>query len=383
MRVYLDHNATSPLRPEARDAMIAALDASGNALSVHADGRRARATIEHARRQVAGVVGSGGDDLVFTSGASEANALALRGAVQGAAAAGTRITRLIVSAIEHDSVRAMAALCEETVPGLRVAVCPVTSAGVIDLPALRGLLNEGKGRALVSLMAANNETGVIQPVAEAASIARAAGSLVHCDAVQAVGKIAVTCVALGVDYLTFNAHKFGGPQGVGALVVRSGTPLMPQIRGGGQELGRRAGTENVAAIAGFGAAIEAAERCRLNANWRAELERKLLSAVPRAVVFGAESSRLPNTVCIAAPGVPSENIVIALDLDGFSVSAGAACSSGKVTQSHVLTAMGAEPRLAESAIRVSFGWNSSEQDLGAFADAWIKIVRRADARAAA
>jgi cysteine desulfurase len=383
MRVYLDHNATSPLRPEARAAMLAALDAPGNALSVHADGRGARATIERARRQVADAVGAAADDVIFTSGGSESNALALRGAVQGAAAAGARITRLIVSAIEHESVRATAVLCEETVPGLRVAVCPATPAGVVDLAALRGLLNEGRGRALVSVMAANNETGVIQPVSEAAALARAAGALVHCDAVQAVGKVDVAVGALGADYLSFNAHKLGGPQGVGALVVRSGAPLASQIRGGGQEFGRRAGTENVAAIAGFGAALEAAQRSRLNAGWRTALEHKLSSAVPRAVVFGAEAERLANTVCVATPGVPAENMVIALDLDGFSVSAGAACSSGKVTQSHVLTAMGVEPALAACAIRVSFGWNTREQDLDAFAEAWIRIVKRAEARAAA
>jgi cysteine desulfurase len=381
MRVYLDHNATSPLRPEARAAMLAALDAPGNALSVHADGRRARATIEAARRTVAAAVGANADDVIFTSGGSESNALALRGAVQGAAAAGERITRLIVSAIEHDSVRATAALCEETVPGLRVLVCPVLASGVVDLDELGRMLREGKGHALVSLMAVNNETGVVQPVAEAAKIARANGALMHSDAVQAVGKTAFD--AQCVDYLSFNAHKFGGPQGVGALVIRQGAPLAPQVRGGGQEFGRRAGTENVAAITGFGAAIEAAQRSRLNAGWRVALERKLLAAVPQAVVFGAEVERLANTLCIAAPGVPSENMVIALDLDGFSVSAGAACSSGKVTQSHVLAAMGVEPRLAACAIRVSFGWNTREQELASFADAWIKIVKRAQARAAA
>ncbi len=381
MRVYLDHNATSPLRREARDAMIAALDAPGNALSVHADGRRARATIEAARRAVAVAVGANADELTFTSGGSESNALALRGAVQGAATAGERITRLIVSAIEHDSVRATAAYCEETVPGLRVLVCPVTSAGVIDLAELHRMLSEGKGRALVSLMAANNETGVVQPVGEAARVAHANGALIHCDAVQALGKVAID--AKWIDYLSFNAHKFGGPQGVGALVVRQGAPLSPQIRGGSQEFGRRAGTENVAAIAGFGAAVEAAQRSRLSDSWREALERKLLAAVPHAVVFGSNAERLPNTVCIAAPGVPSENMVIALDLDGFSVSAGAACSSGKVTQGHVLSAMAVEPALAACAIRVSFGWNTTEQDLTAFADAWINIVKRAQARAAA
>ncbi|NOT42509.1 MAG: cysteine desulfurase [Alphaproteobacteria bacterium] len=381
MRVYLDHNATSPLRPEARTAMLAALEAPGNALSVHADGRRARTTIEAARRAVAAAAGANADDVIFTSGGSEANALALRGAVQGAGVAGERITRLIISAIEHDSLRATAALCEETVPGLRILVCPVTASGVADLDELRQMLSEGKGRALVSLMAANNETGVVQPVAEAAKIAHAHGALMHSDAVQAMGKIAVD--AKSFDYLSFNAHKFGGPQGVGALVVRQGAPLAPQIRGGGQEFGRRAGTENVAAIAGFAAAVEAAQHSRLNALWRDGLERRLLAAVPHAVVFGFEGERLPNTLCIAAPGVPSENMVIALDLEGFSVSAGAACSSGKVTQSHVLSAMGVETALAARAIRVSFGWNTSEQDLTAFADAWTKIVKRAQARVAA
>jgi cysteine desulfurase len=383
MRVYLDHNATSPLRPEARAVMIAALDAPGNALSVHADGRHARATIEAARGQVAHAVGAAADDIVFTSGGSESNALALRGAIQGAAAAGERITRLIISAVEHDSVRATADFCEETVPGLRVVVCPVTRAGVVDTSEFVRLLSEGRGRALVSLMSANNETGAVQPLAEVAKLARASKALVHSDAVQAVGKVSVNFSALGVDYLSFNAHKFGGPQGVGALAVRQGAPLASQIRGGGQEFGRRAGTENVAAIACFGAAVEAAQRVPLNAGWRANLERKLQGAVPQAVVFGEEVERLPNTICIAAPGVPAENMVIALDLDGISVSAGAACSSGKVTQSHVLAAMGVEPRLASCAIRMSFGWNTSEQDLALFADAWIKIVKRAEARAAA
>lgn len=381
MRVYLDHNATSPLRPEARAAMLAAMDATGNAQSVHADGRRARATIEAARATVARAVSASTDDVVFTSGGSESNALALRGAVQGAAAAGERITRLIVSAIEHDSVRAAASLCEETVPGLRLLTCPVLASGVVDLNALGRLLSEGKGRALVSLMWANNETGAVQPVADAAKIAHAHGALVHSDAVQAVGKISVD--ARSVDYLSFNAHKFGGPLGVGALIVRAGAPLASQVRGGGQEFGRRAGTENVAAIAGFAAAVEAAQRCRLGEGLRSTLERKLLAGNSRAVVFCADAERLPNTICVAAPGVPSENMVIALDLDGFSVSAGAACSSGKVAQSHVLTAMGVEPVLASCAIRVSFGWNTTEQDLTAFADAWLKIVKRAEARVAA
>lgn len=384
MRIYLDYNATAPLRPQAHAAMLAALETQGNAQSVHAEGRRARSLIEDARRRVARLAGAAADEVTFISSGSEANALASRGAIQGAAASGERVTRLIISAIEHDSVRANASACEETIPGLRLLTCPVNSDGVIDLDALRHLLAEGKGRALVSLMAANNETGVVEPVAQAAAIAHEAGALFHCDAVQAAGKLPLNFAQLGADYMSLSAHKLGGPQGIGALIIRQATPLAPQIKGGGQEYGRRAGTENVAAIAGFGAAAEAAvaDATATWTNWRAELERKLLSACPDAAIFGGDH-RLPNTICVAAPSVPSENMVIALDLDGFAVSAGAACSSGKVTQSHVLTAMGVEPRLAGSAIRVSFGWNTKEQELAAFADAWARIVKRAEARAAA
>ncbi len=387
MRIYLDYNATAPLRPEARVAMMSALDEPGNALSVHAEGRRARSIVESARRQVAALVGASPDDVIFTSGGSEANALALRGAVQGAAAAGERITRLIVSAIEHDSILANASACEETIPGLRVLSCPATPQGLIDLGALKRTLSEGKGRALVSLMAANNETGVIQPLAQAIAVAKVNGALVHCDAVQAAGKQQLSFAELGLDYLTLSAHKLGGPQGAGALIARQGAPLLRQIAGGGQEFGRRAGTENVAAIAGFGAAAQAAARdldaWSTRATWRRDLERRLTIACADAVVFGGETDRLPNTICVAAPSIPAENMVIALDLDGFAVSAGAACSSGKVTQSHVLTAMGVDPHLAGSAIRVSFGWSTNEQELAAFADAWARIVKRAQARATA
>lgn len=382
MHVYLDYNATAPLRPEARAAMSAALDAPGNALSVHAQGRAARKLVEKARHQVAAAVGAQADDVIFTSGGTEANTLALCGALQAASAAGERITRLIVSAIEHDSIRATAAACEDTIAGLRVIAAPVTRTGALDLAAFKRLLDEGKGRALVSLMTANNETGVIQPVAEAAAIARAHNALVHCDAVQALGKTPVNVASLSADYVSLSAHKIGGPQGVGALVVRQGAPLAPQQLGGGQEFGRRAGTHNVAGIAAFGAAVEAATRSLPTTAARDELERRLKAACADAVIFGETETRLANTICIAAAAVPSENMVIALDLDGFAVSAGAACSSGKVAQSHVLTAMGVAPQLAASAIRVSFGWNTQDQELSAFADAWSRIVKRAQARAA-
>lgn len=382
MRAYLDYNATAPLHPAARATMLAALDASGNAQSVHGEGRRARAIVDAARRQVAALVGAAADEVIFTSGGSEANALALRGAVQAAASAGQRITRMIVSAIEHDSVLANATACEEAFAGVRVLICPVTRDGVVDLDELRRLLTEGKGRALVSLMAANNETGAIQPIAEAAALAQANNALFHCDAVQAAGKVPLRAGA--ADYVALSAHKLGGPQGVGALIVRTGAPLAPQIRGGKQEHGRRAGTESVAAIAGFGAAAEAAQRALpWNKAAREELERQLKKAVPDVVIFGAQAERLPNTICVAAPSVPSENMVIALDLDGFAVSAGAACSSGKVTRSHVLAAMGVDPALAACAIRVSFGLDSRVGDLTAFVEAWGQIVQRAAARAAA
>ncbi|MCE9520850.1 MAG: cysteine desulfurase [Alphaproteobacteria bacterium] len=386
-RIYLDHNATSTLRPEARAALLSALDETGNASSVHAEGRRARSRIETARGQVASLVGASPGEVIFTSGGSEANALALKGTIQAAAAAGERITRLIISAIEHDSIRDNAAQCEETIPGLRVLTCPVTPQGIVDIVALKTMLREGKGRALVSIMSANNETGVVQPLADVIAVAKAHNALVHTDAVQVAGKRQTNFAALGLDYMTLSAHKFGGPAGTGALIVRDGAPLARQIAGGAQELGRRAGTENMAAIAGFGAAAQAAAQdmssWETRTAWRQALERALVAECRDAVIFGSNESRLPNTICIAAPSVPAENMVIALDLDGFAVSAGAACSSGKVAQSHVLTAMGVEPHLAQSAIRVSIGWNSTEQELTAFAEAWTRIVKRAQARVAA
>ena len=360
--------------------MVSALEVAGNAQSVHAEGRRARGLVETARARVAALVNARAQDVVFTSGGSEANALAIRGALQGAAAAGERITRLIISSIEHESVRAIARSCEETIPGLRVLECPVTASGVVDIGALQRVLLEGKGRALISMMAANNETGVVQPVSDVAKLAHGSGALFHCDAVQAAGKIGF--VAAGIDYVTLSAHKIGGPQGVGALVVRENAPLFPQILGGGQEQGRRAGTENVAAVAGFGAAAAEAKPAQHHAEWRRNLERKLKQA-EGTVIVGEDAERLPNTICIAAPAVPSENMVIALDLDGFAVSAGSACSSGKVTRSHVLTAMGVEPQVAAAAIRVSFGWNTTEEELNTFSEAWMRIVKRAASRAAA
>jgi len=348
---YLDHNATSPLRPAALDAMVEALRAGGNPSSVHRPGRAARARIEIARRQVASLVGALPAEVVFTSGGSEANNMALRGS-------GRR--RVLVSAIEHESVL-------KAVPDAeRIAV---DANGVVDLGMVeRRLAGEP---AVVSVMLANNETGVIQPVAEVVRVARAAGALVHCDAVQAAGKVAVDLHGLGVDYLSLSAHKLGGPSGVGALIVRAGAPFASDRLGGGQESYRRAGTENVAGIAGFGAAAEASHD-GLDAALRDRLE----ASLPMAKVHGAAAPRLPNTSCLSMPGVSAETQVMALDLAGIGVSAGSACSSGKVTRSAVLSAMGVEPALAEAAIRISCGWNTVFEDIERLIAAWQELYIR-------
>jgi cysteine desulfurase len=362
---YLDHNATSPLRPEARDAMARALELGGNPSSVHAAGRAARAVVARAREQVAALMGVKPEDVIFTSGGTEANALALRGAVEGAAEAGERITRLFVSAIEHDSVLATAAALAECAPGLRVETIPVTADGVVDLA--RTSLREGKGRALVAVMAANNETGVVQPVGDI-------DTLLFVDAVQMPGRFD------NASYVSLSAHKLGGPQGVGALIVKNGAPFAPQLLGGGQERGMRAGTQNVAGIAGFGAAASCA---RIDTALRDRFESELLRAVPGAAIFGADAARIPNTSNFALPGIAAETALIALDLDGVMVSSGAACSSGKVKPSHVLKAMGVSDALARSALRVSFGWNSTQADADMALASIARLVARAPAREAA
>jgi cysteine desulfurase len=367
--VYLDHNATTPVRPETAAAVVEALAVGGNASSVHRAGRAARWLVERAREQVAALVGAAQADLVFTSGGSEANHLALLGSGRG---------RVLVSAVEHDSVLRAAEGAE---------LLPVDEDGVIDLAALDRALAGDARPAIVSLMLANNETGVLQPVAEAAAIAHRHGALLHCDAVQAAGKIPVDFRRLGADYLTLSGHKLGAPQGIGALAIAAGAPLAAVQRGGGQERGRRAGTENLPGIAGFGAAAAraAAELSRMAglAAWRDRAERALLGAAPEAVVFGARAARLPNTSCVALPGIPAETQVMALDLAGVMVSAGAACSSGKVRPSHVLRAMGAGEALASSAIRVSLGWSTAESDVDAFVGAWLAFRDRALARRSA
>jgi cysteine desulfurase len=354
--VYLDYNATAPIRPEAAAAVADALELTGNASSVHGFGRLARRRIESARDQVAALAGARAGQVIFTSGGTEANNLAL---------AGTDRSRILVSAGEHDSVLKAA---------LQAEPIPLDAEGRVDLDALSALLAADRRPALVSVMLANNETGVIQPLAAVAALAREHGALVHSDAVQAAGKIPLHMAALGADLISLSAHKFGGPQGVGALVAAERVALAPLIRGGGQERARRAGTENLAGIAGFGAAAEAARGALATAAGlsapRDRLEQGLRTLAPDVRVFGAGAERLANTSCFAAPGLPAETQVMALDLAGFAVSAGSACSSGKVRASHVLLAMGASPEEAGSAIRVSLGWHSEADDVERFLEAW-------------
>lgn len=366
--IYLDYNAGAPIKPEVQAAIVEALALTGNPSSVHRFGREARRRIEDARERVAALAGARAADVIFTAGGTEANNLALSGSGR---------TRLLVSAIDHDSVRAAAPDAE---------ILPVRPDGRLDLDALRARLAEEARPALLSVQLANNETGVIQPVAEAAALARAAGALVHCDAVQAAGKVPILMAALGADYLSLSAHKLGGPPGVGALVAAPGAPLTPAIRGGGQERSRRGGTENLPGIIGFGtaaalAAAELADQPRL-ARLRDRLEAAVTEAAPDAPIYGKAAPRLANTSCVGMPGVRSESQLMGFDLAGIAVSAGAACSSGKVAQSHVLLAMGVDPAAAACAIRVSLGWATEEAHVERFVDVWKDIFRRARTRAA-
>jgi len=372
-RTYLDWNATAPLRPEARAATLAVLDFPGNASSVHAEGRTARQVIEAARAQVAALVGAEAKAVTFTSGATEANMLALTPALEVGGHKAPR-DRLFVSAIEHPSVKGGGRFAPD-----QVADIPVTADGVVDLEALARLV-AGAQRPLVSVMLANNETGVIQPVRAIADIVHAANGLLHVDAVQGAGRISCDTAALGADLMSLSSHKLGGPQGVGALVRRADIHIAePLIRGGGQERSLRAGTENVAAIAGFGAAAVAAsaagegEAARM-AALRDRLEGGIAEATPQAVIFGQAAARLPNTTLVAVPGMKAETAIISFDLNGIAVSSGAACSSGKVQASHVLAAMGVEPDLARGAVRISLGWTTDECDLDRFQHAWIRVL---------
>ncbi|PZQ53595.1 MAG: cysteine desulfurase [Phenylobacterium zucineum] len=366
--VYLDHNATSRVRPEAIAAVTRALETVGNPSSVHAAGRAARALMEQSRADVAALIAAPPQTVIFTGGGTEANALA----IQSAVATGSR--RLIVSAIEHDSVLETAKASDAAVEFL-----PVDANGVADLAWLRDRLaawDEGDGRPFVALMLANNETGVVQPVAEAAELVRAANGWLHVDAIQAAGKMPVDSRAIGADTLSISAHKIGGPMGVGALTFGPRATMVRVQHGGGQERGRRAGTENIPGINGFGAAAKVAGAVG-DPAWRDAAAARLKAT--GAVVMGEAEPRLPNTLCVAAVGWDAERQVMALDLAGVMVSAGSACSSGKVKASHVLTAMG-HAELAACAIRVSGGWDTTEQDWNRFADAWLEAHARHAAR---
>lgn len=371
MRAYLDYNATAPLRPEAVEALARALALGGNPSSVHREGRAARAELETARDRIAALVNADPAGVIFTSGGTEANNLAL------AQTAGLGCRTILHSAIEHPAVSEPAAH-----QGLPVEILPVDNNGRLDLEAARTAIKAAAGPIFVSVMLANNETGTIQPVRELAHIVRQAGGILHVDAVQAAGRIAIDIKELGAHMLSLSSHKIGGPQGAGALILAEDRALDPHLKGGGQERRRRAGTENVAGLAGFGAAAEAvtaelgeqADRLRI---LRDKLEARLRDRAPDLRVFGAGAERIANTSCFAAPGLDAETLVMALDLDGVSVSSGAACSSGKVARSHVLSAMGVTEPLARGAIRASLGWQTSEQHIDRLVDAWTAARDRA------
>ncbi|MBF0214263.1 MAG: cysteine desulfurase [Magnetococcales bacterium] len=372
--IYLDHNATSPPRPEVAEAMMNALHrAHGNPSSVHGPGRAARQILDEARRAVARLVQVHDSRVVFTSGGTESNHLAILGVLDRATAPGTVIT----SAVEHPSVLQP---CDQLARrGFRVIRLPVDESGLIRPADLQEALDPSTR--LVSIMAANNETGVLQPVAEIGALCRAAGVPFHCDATQWAGKLPLQADAFQADLLTLSAHKFGGPKGCGALIVAASLRLAPQLLGGGQERGRRSGTENLPGIAGFGAAASLiaskvdSEAATITAL-RQKMEQGLLKTIPDAVILGAKAPRLPNTTALALPGVDGETLVMTLDLAGFAISAGAACSSGKNTPSHVPLAMGLDHELTRSVTRISLGWDSTEHAVDLFIQAFHRSVDR-------
>ena len=382
-RLYLDHNATSPLRPEARAAMLSAFDLPGNPSSVHAEGRRARGLVERARVAVAALCEASPRDVIFTGCGTEANGLALGTGLRSDGDS-RPFTHALIASVEHASVLESARFPTDSIRKI-----PVGADGLIDLDALRALLDDvscAGGRALVAIQAANSETGIVQPIAALSQIVHAQGGILHCDAVQVAGKMPLDQVTAGADMIALSAHKIGGPQGVGALVIKAGG-LVPEklLRGGGQERGARSGTENVAGIAGFGAAAAvvretlATESARLLAL-RTGLEAALCRIAPDAVLFGAGSARLPNTVAFAVPGLSAETALMAFDLAGVALSSGSACSSGKVRKSHVLESMGIDTALASGALRASFGWTNAEEDMIRFAAAFETVLSRGKTR---
>ncbi|MBV1885955.1 MAG: cysteine desulfurase [Parvibaculaceae bacterium] len=375
--VYLDYNATAPLCAQSRAAMEQAMEVGANASSVHTPGRTARGVIETAREAVGALVGTRPANIVFTSGGTEANNLAL----EQARALGC--DRVLVGATEHPAIGDAAVRA-----GLAVTVLPCDREGLLDMPQLERELAK-PGRAFVAVMHANNETGAIQPIESIAKAVRGVDGILLSDCVQSLGKLPIDLQSLGPHMITISAHKIGGPQGVGALAMAQDVPIAPVNKGGGQERGRRGGTENLIGIAGFGAAAQAALEQLNNGhsevllNTRNAFETRLQQSAPDLVIFSESVERLPNTSCFSAPGLRAEKLLMALDLAGFAVSAGSACSSGKVTRSHVLGAMGIEENLALGAIRVSTGWQTDADDVTKLADCWLAAYRRAQATNAA
>ena len=375
-RHYLDHNATAPLRPEVIEAVTDAMRHDGNSLSVHEEGRRARKTIEDAREALRSLVNAPVNGVIFTSGGTESIHYALHGAMKP-----HNIKRIFVSAIEHKATPENA-----ITTGAEVEIIPALANGVVDLDWLRERLTDydaaRDGGFIVCLMFANNETGVLQPVREAAEIAHDAGGLLFCDAAQAAGKVPVNFVMSGADMMAVTGHKFGGPVGVGALIAGPNLPLEPIMRGGGHEENRRAGTHNVPAIAGLGVAAELAKASLARAGEIAAMRDRMEEAAEAAgaKVWGKGEERLPGTLCLSAEGFSGATQMMTMDLSGIAVSAGTACSSGKTKPSHVLTAMGASDEEATSAIRVSLGWNSTEDDADAFIREWPKAYERIKSR---
>lgn len=353
--IYLDANASEPLRPEARDAALQAMETGGNPASLHQAGRAARKILENARERVAALTGARPADVMFCAGATEANALAIHALGLG--------RRILIGATEHDAIRAAAPEAE---------IIPVLPSGTVDLAALEALLGRYPG-ALVCLMAANNETGVLHDIASAARLCHDAGALLHVDAVQAIGRANQDWLAMGAASFVLSGHKFGGPAGAGALITRAHLEIRPLIKGGGQELGRRGGTPALPAIAGLAAALGTAYPAARIATWRDEIEAFCVAHGAR--VAGHAAPRLPNTSCLILPGMRAETQLIALDMAGLCVSAGSACSSGKVNASHVLLAMGLGEQ-AGQAIRVSLPWNTQVQAVQKFQTAYAAMAAR-------
>lgn len=359
---YLDYNASAPMRPAVISAMQEAMHLVGNPSSVHKHGREVNKTLSEARDIIAETTGARNSKIIFTSGGTESNNLALHGC---------KVGTILVSDIEHDSVL-FAAEAEHRIP--------VTVDGVVDLTRFEEILCRQTSPSLISVMLANNETGVIQPLQEITSLAHSYECLVHCDGVQALGKMDIDMSCLGVDLLSLSAHKAGGPKGVGALIISDGVTIFPQLLGGGQEYSLRPGTENFVSILGFAAAVSAIqekpEEISRISKMHSCLENKLKEAFPDVQIFGSSSPRLINTTCVRMRGLSAETQIIALDLAGISVSAGSACSSGKVTASHVLKAMGLSSAVANEAIRISIGWGTTDDDVESATKAWIELQEK-------